>query len=404
MGKRIAIIGAGPAGIEMALAAMEAGHEAVIYERGSVADNIHLWGFVRMFSPWRMNVSSHGARLLEEMGVDLPPEDECPTGREFIESYLEPLTRHDLLHGRIEEGVEVAAIARKHALKHELLGDPERARRPFVLLLQRGPAEEEYAVADVVIDCSGVFGNHRWLGEGGIQAPGEKRIQRFVDYRLRDIRGRDRELFAGKTTAVVGHGYSAATALQDLVELRQSAPDTRIVWLLREDSPSPYPRFANDPLRSRDELAGFANRAAGGGVTGIEVHRGAQVVMVEQGDENNPMVLFVDTPDGEKRIKADRVLGLAGYEPDNSLYRELQVHECYASLGPMKLAAALLAEESAGGGDCLKQGPRTGAELTNPEPGFFILGAKSYGTRSTFLLTVLHQQVEDVLKLIDSLP
>ena len=47
----------------------------------------------------------------------------------------------------------------------------------------------------------------------------------------------------------------------------------------------------------------------------------------------------------------------------------------------MKLAAALL---GARGGDCLAQTSHGAETLANPEPGFFILGAKSYGrnTRS----------------------
>ena len=86
-----------------------------------------------------------------------------------------------------------------------------------------------------------------------------------------------------------------------------------------------------------------------------------------------------------------------GYTPDPSLYRELQIHECYASLGPMKLAAALLGQKSP---DCLTQkcpGPDT---LRNPEPNFYILGAKSFGRNSQFLLRLGFKQVRDVFTLI----
>ena len=50
-------------------------------------------------------------------------------------------------------------------------------------------------------------------------------------------------------------------------------------------------------------------------------------------------------------------------------------------------------------GDAL--GPDT---LKNPEPNFFILGAKSFGTNSNFLLQVGHQQVRDVFRLIHNDP
>ena len=43
-----------------------------------------------------------------------------------------------------------------------------------------------------------------------------------------------------------------------------------------------------------------------------------------------------------KTWDVDRVIGNVGYTPYAELYRELQIHECYASLGPMSLATALL--------------------------------------------------------------
>ncbi len=68
-------------------------------------------------------------------------------------------------------------------------------------------------------------------------------------------------------------------------------------------------------------------------------------------------------------------------------------HECYATSGPMKLAATLLGET---GADCLAQTSHGPDVLRDPEPGFFILGAKSYGRNSQFLLRIGWQQVDDV--------
>src|SRR5205807_530139 len=70
----------------------------------------------------------------------------------------------------------------------------------------------------------------------------------------------------------------------------------------------------------------------------------------------------------------DRVIANVGYTPDTDLYRELQVQECYASLGPQRLAA-LVGQR---GQDCLKQPGQGPESLRNPEPNFFILGAKSF--------------------------
>ena len=54
-----------------------------------------------------------------------------------------------------------------------------------------------------------------------------------------------------------------------------------------------------------------------------------------------------------------------------------------------------------GGGDCLAQRASGDATLLSPEPGLFILGMKSYGRASSFLLRLGHQQVEAVIRLLD---
>ncbi|HZN60711.1 MAG TPA: hypothetical protein VFD71_21735, partial [Planctomycetota bacterium] len=78
------------------------------------------------------------------------------------------------------------------------------------------------------------------------------------------------------------------------------------------------------------------------------------------------------------------------------------IHQCYASEGPMALAAALLGSGS--GGDCLAQ-PSHGPEvLKNPEPGFYVVGAKSYGRRNDFLLRSGREQVRDVFQLMEDDP
>ena len=90
---------------------------------------------------------------------------------------------------------------------------------------------------------------------------------------------------------------------------------------------------------------------------------------------------------------------MTGYRPDNSYHRELQVHLCYASEGPMKLAAALLGGGS--NGDCLAAAELPGDTLSNPEPGYYIAGHKSYGRRSDFLLQTGIGQVRDIFKLVE---
>ena len=66
-------------------------------------------------------------------------------------------------------------------------------------------------------------------------------------------------------------------------------------------------------------------------------------------------------------------------------------------LGQLCLVAALL---GSGSEDCLTAGGQDASTLVNPEPGFFILGSKSYGRNNTFLLRSGWQQVDDALGLL----
>ena len=67
----------------------------------------------------------------------------------------------------------------------------------------------------------------------------------------------------------------------------------------------------------------------------------------------------------------------------------------------MMLAAALL---SASSGDCLSETSHGIETLANPEPDFFVLGEKSYGRNTNFLMRVGWQQVDEVFALLGSAP
>jgi hypothetical protein len=166
----------------------------------------------------------------------------------------------------------------------------------------------------------------------------------------------------------------------------------------------PIPIFrevADDPLPARSDLASRANRVAAS-APWLRRHPGA--VVERYVPAASAARVTVRMPSGEAReIEADLVLALVGYRPDTALFRELQVHLCYASEGPMALASAILASEKdslGDAGDCLAQVPHGPESLRNPEPDFYILGAKSYGRNTSFLLTIGHRQIVDAFSLI----
>jgi hypothetical protein len=394
--------------LEAAVHGAHAGFDVQVFERGSVAENVTCWGHVRLFSPFGINVSSWGRRTLagnSSAATRLPQADEILTGREFIERYLLPLSRLPQLAGRIHERTPVVAIGRSRTWKRDLIGKPERGHDPFQLLV-RGPDGERNVEADVVLDCSGTYATPNWLGAGGMPCVGERAAAAAIDYHLPDLLGTQREKYADRKTLVVGSGYSAATAVVGLAMLAETQRQTRVLWLTRTGRTPPMPRVDHDPLAERDKLAEAANRLAFSHNGLVEWRAETMVRRVDRRTDGTFSVALEQNGARSDRTQlegvdntviVDRIVAAVGYKPDRSLYEELQIHECYASQGPMRLAAALLGESSA---DCLAQQGQGAATLVNPEPGFYILGSKSYGRDSRFLLKVGLEQIQDVLTLM----
>lgn len=450
----IAIIGAGPIGLEAALLARQLGHDVQVFEKGRVAENILDWGHVRLFSPFGMNSSEWGrGALAKSLGGDAVPRDnELLTGREFAERYLIPLSRVPELAGRIHEQTQVLSISRRHFSKTTGVGSSTRGTQPFQLLLEQSSTthsviddttdegelppstdsvrhlrarhevvdqrlDERVELADVVLDCSGTYPHHQWIGDGGMPCIGERHWLTETNYRLPIIR---REEFGNRTTLVIGSGFSAATSVVKLAELAELDPRTKVLWFAKSQPPpcecdGPLPRIPNDTLLERDRLAAKANELASlGHVSRAASPEARQHPVVwfpnavikslqpspTSRDLNGFEIELDDSQvegqgsDWPARLTVDRIIATVGYRPDRSIYEELHVHECYATQGPIKLAAKLLGETSS---DCLAQASHGADVLRNPEPNFFILGSKSYGRNSNFLLRVGIEQVREVL-------
>jgi len=183
-----------------------------------------------------------------------------------------------------------------------------------------------------------------------------------------------------------------------VMELAKEVPDTSVMWVARTNKSAPYEVLEEDILPARKKLCILGNEVAGGkGGSQVAFVGGAAVRAVSRSGDGRLQV-ELQLPDAggssSSRIEvADELVSCVGYHPDSSMYQELQVHQCYASEGPMKLAATLLGAS----GDCMKQAAAGVEALTNPEPGFFILGSKSYGRNSAFLLKIGWAQVKEVL-------
>jgi thioredoxin reductase len=392
----IAILGAGPIGLEAALYARRLDLPVTVYERGQPGQHLRHWGHVRLFSPFGSNCTPLGraAILAENPRHAFPAEGDNVTGKEHLAVYLEPLARHALVKECLRTGVEVLHVGRRGYLKDDP-ADARRGQQAFLLQVREGKKGDRVEEADVVLDCTGTYGRHRWLGQGGIPALGEAAAEAQIAYGLDDVLGERRSHYAGKNILVVGAGYSAATTVCNLAALAEQHPDTWVVWVARGSSSQPIRRIAGDPLKERDRLAVRANTLATRAEGNVEFHPQTVIEAVEALEKDRGFRVRARGGGGRERTwEVDRIVANVGYTPDTALYRELQVHESY--LTPMALASALL-KQAGDGPPGSGLGP---ALLRNPEPNFYLLGAKSYGRNGTFLLRAGFEQVRDVFTLI----
>ncbi|MDG4766846.1 flavoprotein [Solwaraspora sp. WMMD406] len=393
----VAVIGAGPVGLAAAARLVELGAVPLVLEAGTTAGTtIRNWQHVRLFSAWHRNVDPVAARLLDAGGWRTPAPGDRPTGAELIEDYLLPLARSPQLAPWIRYGCQVIGIGRLGLDRTRGAG---RATTPFVLRLADGTEH----LARAVIDTTGTWDTPNRLGGDGLPAIGEPAAADRLDFSLPDVLGTDRDAHAGRHTVVVGAGHSAANTLLALVELARRHPGTRVTWAVRRAGTDPVlPRGVGDVLPARAAAGTDLPRFIAAGL--ITLARGFVTHRVETvGDRrpaHDPRVRPAHDPqvrlvarDG-RTIDADRVVVATGFRAEHRIAAELRL-DLDPVLGTSRGLATLIDPER-------PRLPWSGppphgvAELSHPEPDYFVAGVKSYGRASAFLLATGYRQVEAI--------
>jgi thioredoxin reductase len=388
----LAIVGAGPIGLEASAMALELGFDAHVFERGEVGAHAQAWGHVKMFTPWRMNIGPASARLLARHGWSAPEASALPTGTELAERLLAPLAATPEMKSRVHTHQQVVHVARHGTRKQDRAAG--RGEHPFRLLVRDAGGRESFLHAQALIDATGTYGQPLWVGTGGIPARGETYLAPQMSYHPDDVLGLRRERYAGKATLVIGGGSSAVTTVVALAQLAREVAGTRVSWVTRRETPGFAGEVANDSLPARVALYAEGRRLKEGGSPHVKGWGGGECEGLEYNSATHRYRVLFATPGGARVEEADQVIINCGFGPDTTLYRELRVDECHETLAPRGVADALRA---AGTSDCAKVPAFDAATLATPEPHFYILGAKSYGRSSAFLLETGYKQVAGVL-------
>jgi thioredoxin reductase len=386
-GLPVAILGAGPVGLAAAAHCAERGLPFVVLEAGpAVGAHVRDWGHVRLFSPWRYDMDPAAERLLARAGWTPPEPDALPTGAELAARYLAPLAEALARHGRIETGARAVAVRRAGMDK---VKSARRAETPFRIDVAHEDGRRSRISARAVIDATGTWSTPNPLGGAGVPALGEAEAASRIATRIPDALGSERALYAGARTLVVGAGHSAANAVIDLARLAEETGAGAVTWAVRGARPiRAFGGGDGDELPARGALGARLQALVAQGRVRLET--GFVAAEIRAGAEG---ALVVADEAGRTVGPVDRIVALTGQRPDLGLVRELRV-----DLDPvLECARTLAAEIDPNIHACGSVAPHGHAALAHPEPGFFIVGAKSYGRAPTFLMMTGYEQVRSVI-------
>jgi thioredoxin reductase len=384
----VIVIGAGPVGLAAASRLLERRIRPLVLERGPGAGSaIGDWGHVRVFSPWTYNVDGSARTLLEASGWQAPDPEALPTGKELVRDYLAPLAALPALAPNVVYGATVEAVTRAGLDK---VGSSGREVAPLSVRWRDAEGRAHRVEARAVIDASCTWGAPNPLGIDGLPVEGERENARSIDYGIPDVLGRDRADYAGLRILVVGGGHSAINVALDLLRLQEEVAQTRVTWALRRDG---IDRLVggglNDQLPERGELGLAARRAIEAG----RLQMLAPFVAERIWSEANGLGVAARHGGRPVTLSVDRIVVATGFRPELEMLRELRV-----ALDPVVEAPPALAPLiDPNLHSCGTVPPHGAVELAHPEPGFYIVGAKSYGRAPTFLMATGYEQVRSVV-------
>jgi hypothetical protein len=207
-----------------------------------------------------------------------------------------------------------------------------------------------------------------------------------VFYGIPDVLGVHSSRYAGRRVAVIGSGHSALNTLLNLAELTAIEPETEITWIVRRPPPARvFGGGAADTLPARGALGQQARQLLDRGAVALVVGRFAAVTRTARG-------LTILDEAGSTLAVVDELVAVTGFRPDLGPLRELRLDLDPIMEAPRALAPLIDPNVHS----CGTVPPHGAEELAQPEPGFYVVGMKSYGRAPTFLMLTGYEQVRSI--------
>ncbi|MBS4189477.1 NAD(P)-binding domain-containing protein [Bacillus sp. FJAT-49705] len=360
----------------------------ILLESGSqVGANILTWGHIRLFSPWRYIVDKAAKSLLEQNNWTHPELEKLPTGKELVEQYLEPLSNLSENQPYIQLNTKVVSIGKKDTDKMKTLN---RENIPFIIHTESNGSYRTFE-ARAVIDATGTWGNPNPAVSSGIWLNEEKSLHDQIFYGIPNVLGKEKERYANKRIAVIGGGHSAINTLLDLAKLKESFPKTEIIWIMRrrhvEDA---YGGEEKDALAARGELGSRIHNLVDD--QKIKVITPFLIQVVKRSQEGIK-IKGIQNAEERSLIGINEMIVNTGSRPDLSIINEIRL-SIDSSTESVDALAPLIDPNIHSCGTVRPHGEK---ELRQPDKGFYIVGAKSYGRAPTFLMATGYEQVRSVV-------
>lgn len=385
--RNVVIIGAGPVGLAAAAHSIERGLQPIVLEKGAHAGAAMAeWGHVQVFTPWKYLVDKAVQPLLEQTGWQFPDKESLATGQEIVDRYLIPAAQTPELIQTITYNAEVIAVAKTNLSKH---ASNDRDQASYTVHFRTAEGDYHRVEADAVIDASGTWDNPNPIGLDGLPVPGERENQQSIIYGIPDVYEREREIYAGKRTLILGGGHSAINVALDLLKVQQESAGTRIHWGLRRNNLEKLLGGGiNDKLPARGELGLAAKAAIDSGA--LNVLAPLKVERIDRAGSGLEVSLLVDGK--PQSIEVDRIVVAAGFRPDLNILRELRLDIDEIVEAPTTLAPLIDPNLHS----CGTVRPHGVEELSHHDKNFFIVGMKAYGRAPTFLMLTGYEQVRSI--------